>query len=241
MIYEQLLSLSSKKNKLIIKKYQHDILSEEYIKESSDLTHQPHIRFAERYKRDLKQEIKKDQINGYFEINDSHFDLIFLPHRSSIDISIKHEINLKSDGDSYTLDIRFSYNYLTTNYSFMISIYKKSEAVIDSLNISYYNALNKSIKNLNVIYNVDKDNNFKLHYFGNTLDLGCDTQFLQDPDIIKTIFNNYLSPQEIKDTLIIVNDFDIDKNKIAFSIIEQANCFSKKIKKDNKNLKNIKI
>lgn len=236
MIYDTLISLCSPENKSIIQKYSTEILSDEYIREKANKSHNAEQNLIKKYKKLLGQDTDRDTHLGYFEVKDLHFDLLFLPHRYAIDVSIKSEIKLNSSDAPHILNIAFSYHYVQSFYEVEISI---------------YNPLDKTDDSLNILYQIDKNGKFKLEQSHNTLDLYIESQIqnsensledelyiLKNTDLIQTLFSNYLYPLEIKNTLLLINDFDITKDEIASAIVDQAISLCKNIKpKKSKRLK----
>lgn len=228
MIYDTLLSICSPENKIIIDSYSKEIRSPEYIKEVRNHSHNTEKALIKKYREKLGQETTPDYNFGYFKVKDSHFDLLFLPHRYAIDISLESEIKIKSTDDPYVLNVAFSYHQVESFYEIEISIYSNSDKTDDSLNI---------------VYHIDKNGKFSIQESHNTLLIPINSKIqnpedsLQDElyifkntDLIETLFNNYLDPSEIKNTLLLINDFDINQDEIASAIVDQAISLSKNIK-----------
>lgn len=232
MIYDTLLSICSPANKLIIDSYSKEIISPEYTKSIRNNSHKAEQALIKKYREKLGQDINPEYNLGYFEVKDSHFDLVFLPHRYAIDISVKSEMKLKSTDDPYVLNVAFSYHQIQSFYEIEVSI---------------YNPLDKTDDSLNVVYHIDKNGTFSIQESHNTLSTPINSYIknsedhldelyiFKNTDLIQTLFSNYLDPLEIKNTLLLINDFDISQDEIACAIVEQAISLSKHIKPKNTN------
>lgn len=236
MIYDTLLSVCSPENKIIIDKYSKEIKSTEYIKAKNN-SYDAEKSLIKKYREEIGQDVTSEYNLGFFEIKDKHFDLLFLPHRYAIDISIKSDIKLSSTNDPYILNVAFSYHQIKSFYEIEISIYHPNDKTDDSLNI---------------VYHIDKKGNFSIQESHNNLTIPIKSQnqnpedslidelyVLKKTNIIESLFNYYLYPSDIKNTLLLSNDFDVDTDEIILGIVEQAISLSKKMKQ--KSISKLKI
>lgn len=195
-VYDKFFEICSKENQLMIQEFKQDVK----ILNENELSNKYHFDYSiPRY----PERILKD---SFFSISLSENYILF---------TMTDDFN-----QEYNFSTTFSYSIKEDSYGLDFNIFNKLETDNDRFTIFL-------LKTKNELSIIDVNNTIKIEINSKSSkvdEYGYDEDFyvFNDDNIINLVLDNYLSPLELNDLLLLNEDINVIEDKILSSIISQA-------------------